>query len=181
MGWNYLHVTKGTKVEEIFKKEFEYTNETKGSYTKVIACKSTPTEAYLAIDCNGDVYGLVCLINRRKNEYCNFGYKSIDEYSHPYYYNTPKSILDLLTPTLDDNANTWREKCYENIARNEQKKALVFGDNIKFDKPVSFGKYGKCSTFQVDNIKKGHFFANELGIMIKLNKAYINNNTWSKI
>lgn len=185
MGWTGIHTAKGTKVEDIFKSQFDYTNETGSSYTKVLSCKANLTEAYLAIefkavDKEPIVYGMVCLI-RKSKDYCNFIYKAMGENVLPYYFNAPKSILDLLSPTTSDNALRWRECCLNNISKNEQRKSLVFGDNIKFDKPISFGIYGKCSTFKVDDIKKGHFFSNKLGIMIKLTKSYINNNAWNKI
>lgn len=51
-------------------------------------------------------------------------YKLNDE-SYGYgYYDCPKSILDLLTPTEDNYANEWRKNCYENIERKNRRKQL---------------------------------------------------------
>lgn len=62
---------------------------------------------------DGSVIGTVVItsgINRR-NPYFNFGYKAMEETCGPCYYDCPKSILDLLTPTDSQWANEWREKC----------------------------------------------------------------------
>ena len=39
----------------------------------------------------------------------------------PYYYDCPKGILDLLTPTDNECANDWRRKCRE---KKEKKSSL---------------------------------------------------------
>lgn len=59
----------------------------------------------------GVVWGLVALTSTKGNE---FGYKDMDDTCGPNYYNCPLSILKLLTPTNNENANNWRKKCYEN-------------------------------------------------------------------
>ena len=46
----------------------------------------------------------------------------------PYHYECPKSILKLLTPTDNELANEWREKCYEyHKQKAEKKTVLVIG------------------------------------------------------
>lgn len=64
----------------------------------------------------------------RSDPYYNFGYKDMDETMIPCYYDCPKGILDLLTPTDNENANIWREKC-----RNKPKSKLAglkIGDKV---------------------------------------------------
>lgn len=48
-----------------------------------------------------------------------FYYKDIDEWMGPYHYDCPMSILKLLSPTENENANKWRTACYE---KHEKKK-----------------------------------------------------------
>lgn len=49
----------------------------------------------------------------RHDPYFNFGVKTMIEDNCPAYYDCPKGILDLLTPTDSKAANEWREKCRE--------------------------------------------------------------------
>ena len=42
-----------------------------------------------------------------------FGYKEMTETSHPFYYDCPKSILKLLSPTTNEEALEWRNGCIE--------------------------------------------------------------------
>lgn len=60
----------------------------------------------------------------------DFGYKDMDETMIPCYYDCPKSILDLLTPTDNEYANEWRRLCREKKP-SEIKKAKI-GDRIKW-------------------------------------------------
>jgi len=48
---------------------------------------------------------------RTKWDNTEWGYKDMDETMQPYYYDCPKGILDLLTPTDNEGANKWREEC----------------------------------------------------------------------
>lgn len=58
----------------------------------------------------------------------DFGYKDMDETMIPCYYDCPKGILDLLTPTDDERANEWRRLCREKKP-SAIKKAKV-GDKV---------------------------------------------------
>ena len=68
------------------------------------------------------VFAVVTLTSVNNKEYYNFSYKDMDETEHPFYYDCPESILKLLTPTDNENANIWREKCRK---RNKDKKVLA--------------------------------------------------------
>ena len=68
-----------------------------------------------------------------KNAYENFGYKGMTEYSGPFYYDCPKNILNLLTPTDNEYALAWREKCRETLAKRKVGnpfKTLPYGAKI---------------------------------------------------
>ena len=81
------------------------------------------------------VFGVVMLTSVNNKDYYNFSYKDIDESAGPGYYDCPKGILDLLTPTEYEWAEKWRERCYENIKRKKSPDALSnlpVGSEIKF-------------------------------------------------
>lgn len=68
-----------------------------------------------------NVFAVIVLTSVNNKLYDNFGYKNMSENCGPYYYQCPMGILKLLTPTTDELALEWREKCYEyhNNKRNK--------------------------------------------------------------
>jgi hypothetical protein len=92
---------RGT-VTEFFQREFWPT----GKCT--ILKGSVVGEAYYAaVRCaDGSVFALVVLL-----EGPGICYKEMSEDMGPYYYDCPKSILALLTPTESKTAQEWRSKC----------------------------------------------------------------------
>jgi len=126
MGWTTMH--RYEPVKELFTKQIEW-----GNRYKVIDCKIVHmTELYAAIldTQTNQVRGEVWLLRYYKsgsyyknmfgNVQYNFGYKAMNESCGPYYFKCPKSVLDKLTPTEDNNANEWRKQCLELI--NNRKK-----------------------------------------------------------
>ena len=61
----------------------------------------------------------------------NFGYKAMGETMGPYQYDCPKGILDLLTPTENEYALQWRERCRANLKRKSALKKAEFVE-VKF-------------------------------------------------
>lgn len=57
----------------------------------------------------------------------DFGYKDMDETCGPFYNDCPKGILDLLSPTENENALAWRKACRENRKRNNQFSSMPDG------------------------------------------------------
>lgn len=51
-----------------------------------------------------------------------WGYKDMDETMGPFSYDCPASILALLTPTDNKNANEWRETCRKVLAEKAEKR-----------------------------------------------------------
>lgn len=81
------------------------------------------------------VFGVVMLTSVNNKDYFNFSYKDMDESAGPGYYDCPKGILDVLTPTEYEWAKEWRERCYENIKKKKSPDALSnlpIGSEIKF-------------------------------------------------
>ena len=56
----------------------------------------------------GEVWALVVLTDIYKGQ---FFYKDMSEDMEPYYYKCPDKILDLLSPTENEYALRWRERC----------------------------------------------------------------------
>lgn len=80
----------------------------------------------------GDVWAAVFLTcGRTRHDGTAWGYKDMDETMGPCEAKCPASVLALLTPTDSGNANEWRERCRQNIAkaaeirRNGPKKAFA--------------------------------------------------------
>lgn len=133
MGWTFTNRQKGISTKRFFEDTCNYTNED-GSYGRVLDCKARLDTAYIAYeikrkDLPSEVVGVVCLTKYVK-DYYNFGYKDMDETMGPYSYDCPKAILEKLTPTTNEYALKWREKCKEKLAKNEEAKRLKVGDKI---------------------------------------------------
>lgn len=70
------------------------------------------------------VFAAIFLTSTSSKDYFNFSYKDMDESVGPYYYDCPKGILDLLTPTDNELANNWRMKCREELDKKKNPNAL---------------------------------------------------------
>ena len=70
------------------------------------------------------VFGVVFLTSTDSKKYFNFSYKNMDETVGPCYYDCPKGILDLLTPTDSEWANNWRAKCREQLEKKKNPNSL---------------------------------------------------------
>jgi len=75
-----------------------------------------------------EIWGIVCLTSL-KNGY--FAYKDMDETMHPYYYDCPVSIINMLTPTNNEQANKWRQCCLERKHKQKQLSLLPLGAVIE--------------------------------------------------
>ena len=71
---------------------------------------------------NEIVFATIFLVSVRNKDYYNFAYKDMDETCGPYYYDCPKAILDMLTPTESEWANNWRNKCRETLKEKAERK-----------------------------------------------------------
>lgn len=183
MGWTFTHKEVGTSIKSFFETQMNY-SDLNGS-GKLLDCKVVNKTAYIAyqriVEGKTEVFAFIYLLDYQPKQHFNFGYKDMDETMHPYYYDAPKSILDRLTPTDNDNANKWREECLKLIGKKAVTKALKAGDKIKFTNAFRFGRYGMDDTFEVVDLKKGHFNALTLNMFVKLRKSNMTseNNPWS--
>jgi len=75
----------------------------------------------------GNVFAYVALTKGSSGS--SFGWKSMEEEMGPYSYDCPARILDLLSPTDNENALVWRNKCRERAATQD---ALRPGVRVTF-------------------------------------------------
>lgn len=83
------------------------------------------------------VTAIVILTHTAMRDYCNFGWKDIEECCGPCEDDCPKSILELLTETESKYANEWRERCWAKIkakkSDNHSLSKLKYGAVIEFN------------------------------------------------
>lgn len=82
--------------------------------------------------------GIVILTSSDRVHGWNFGYKDMTESMGPNYYECPKSIIDLLSPTDNEYALEWRKKCIENA---EKKKKGSWLKNVKVGESIVYTTY----------------------------------------
>jgi len=73
-------------------------------------------------------------------------HKEMTENEHPYFYECPNNILDMLSETDNENALEWRANCREFNAQPKPKK-LEDGDKVRF--PGGFGTLSADEVFTV--------------------------------
>ena len=81
------------------------------------------------------IFAAVVLTSVDNKDYHNFAYKDMDETCGPYQYGCPKSILDLLSPTDNEYAIAWRNRCYEVLKERKNPDTLgnlPVGSEIKY-------------------------------------------------
>lgn len=130
MGWTSYHAEhyKKGQVDRIAEIKKICTSDSKenGSWfpLKVIAVGSTVYAAVERKRPTGEhfVYAEVFLTSVNSKDYYNFSYKNMDETCGPYETDCPASILNLLSPTDNEFAKEWREKCRQNLADKKAKK-----------------------------------------------------------
>lgn len=124
MGWTWYHATEYTKSGRVSPSR-EIRKDARRhlfDYQEILDEAFVNRVYYAAIKDNrtNEVWALICMTGTSTTDYYNFGYKDMDEFMGPYNYDCPDHILDLLTPTDDEWANRWREKCRE---RNRKSKS----------------------------------------------------------
>lgn len=145
MGWISYHAThyKNDRIDR--KAELDSLWETDATF-KILKSSVIGSTYYAAVKGDDRIFGMVILTHTDMKDCFNFSYKEISEDAGPYYYDCPKGILDLLTPTDNKYANVWREKCYENIKAKRDPNALMNlpeGSKIKVIMPCDTMLYSK--------------------------------------
>lgn len=120
MGWTSINATNYKNGKIDVKKELDsilYGNNSNGTAFNCLKSSLVGNIYYSACERIRDndrvVFGLVVKTSCNMKDYYNFSYKEMDETEIPYYYDCPKNILDMLTPTKNENALEWRKCCEE--------------------------------------------------------------------
>lgn len=147
MGWTYLHKDASQTLRDFFSKEFGDGTVYNGKINRLVDIATIHLkECYMAWESEdintGDkqVSAVVCILDYQPKSDMNFGYKDITEDMGPNYYNCPERILKLLSPTDNQWAKDWRDKCYMNIANMKSKAPLRENMIIEFKNEFSWNK-----------------------------------------
>lgn len=127
----------------------QFTHEDADHRSRVLRSSITRRVYYAAVEHvrlsegEREVWACVCLTryNPKARDGYIFGYKDMEESMGPYYCDCPAAILDLLTPTDNENALSWRAKCREAAAQRRTlstKPKPRPGQIIVFEAPVEF-------------------------------------------
>lgn len=141
MGWtgtyNYIWNNNGSiDRKATLDDEFKGWENSNGAKTENIKSAMHGTTYYSAMkttqaDGSFEIWALIVLTSVKDNM---FYYKEMDETEIPYNYDCPASILNLLTETDNENANTWRNMCKEakEAKKNSWLKKLPIGGRIVY-------------------------------------------------
>ena len=168
MGWTSMHAThyKNGKVDRKAECDAYFMEDLNRGYYDVIKSSMVGSTYYAAVkplkkygkDVDGNkiivdiptneqrVFGVVMLTSTDSKDYYNFSYKDMDESMGPCYYDCPKGVLDLLTPTDNEWANNWRTKCREKLEKKKNANALnklPVGTIIQVTMPFDTKYYGE--------------------------------------
>lgn len=87
----------------------------------------------------GNVWAMISLLKFRKDGWqTEMLAKNMSEDMMPYYFDCPKSILDLLTNTDNENSLKWREKCREQLEKAKEKAKVKKTDYLFIKSGVKF-------------------------------------------
>jgi hypothetical protein len=150
MGWTSTHATsykngkvdKKAECDKLFTQDEHYWDN--GGYSpsfKVLKSSVIGSVYYAAVERTNnkenekEIFAVVCLTSVDNNDYYNFSYKEMGESEGPYAYDCPKSILKLLSPTDNEYALNWRNKCIEKAnsktTKSSELKKIDFGGKVK--------------------------------------------------
>ena len=157
MGWTTIRANhfKNGKVDRLQEIYDMWENQNEGR-THVVKMSLVGTVVYGAIQVveTGMVWGLVVLTSVTRDD---FSYKDLDESCGPYSYNCPVTILELLSPTTNENSLEWRKRCYERANERSRKAKfkkkidkLPVGTVIEFESEVGLHSTNPLYLYGVD-------------------------------
>lgn len=141
MGWTSYHATHYNRRGEIDRKaecDEVFTENSEHGKWEVLKSSMHGSTWYAAVrrtrpSGESYVFGAVCLTSVDSGDYYNFSYKDMDESMGPCSYDCPISILDLLSPTKDESALAWRERCRAKAKNRTSLSRLPVGTTVEFE------------------------------------------------
>lgn len=157
MGWTgyYPSIWKNGKVDRKGELDKQFTSESDTRKWEVVKSSMVGSTYYAAIKTSHKdgsvepcIWGLVCLTKVQGRGWnCEFMYKDMDETMGPYQYECPKSIIKLLSPTDNECALEWRQKCLNFKSPAKQLRNLPVGSQIKLADGRILTKNSPCCQF----------------------------------
>lgn len=170
MGWTGQHREPGKTDREFFEAEF-----CGDGRNEILACATVANGGgseynavfYAAVRtvADGDVWGLVVLVHRRRADgegdaWFNFHYKSMSETTGPNEARCPARILDLLSPLPECDhgaavgtlcgtcsAREWRADSRKAADQQARARKVKPGTVVRFPRPVKFQSGAELATF----------------------------------
>ena len=168
MGWDGIYITEAHKtVSEKLSVYFKYHGFCENEVVKATIKNGVVYGAIRNLKTN-DVWAMVSLLKFRKDGWqTEMLVKNMSEDMMPYYFDCPKSILDLLTKTDNEHSNEWRKKCYEQLAKAKEKAKvktpyIFVKSGIKFSMGCTYHVFEKDPTMRT----KYHTFETGYGLRI---------------
>lgn len=117
MGWDYDTKPAGMSVLDFMASTFS---------NDVIAGEVVGSTVYLAVRSTktGHVGAVVCPFMLAEQGDTNIAWKAMREEVEPFSYDCPAAILDVLSPTDNEGALTWRAKCRRKLAGEDVSPSL---------------------------------------------------------
>ena len=161
MGWTSFQIHKTTKSIDVIRKELEQDDQGKtrarfklldgamrgatfyGVMQLTTWDTSTPDGSTRE---RVQTFGVVCLTERKNkfpdSQYVEFGYKDMDESMHPFYYDCPIRMLDLLdrlAPVTEPSSGAyrWRKACRDHAAKQNEKRRARAAERENLRKFIS--------------------------------------------
>lgn len=161
MGWTGTHREPGVTDREFMEQELP---ETLTRYGRILDCATVGNVFYAAVQGHykhpDETWALIVLIQRSR-DYFNITYKELTDTMGPAEDRCPARILDLLSPTENEYALHWRNRCRENAAKRDRAKQVRPGMTVRFAQPLEFTDgttadtftFEQRSTFRADGIR----------------------------
>lgn len=139
MGWTSYHANyyKNGAVDRKTELDERMSGENERGKWEVLKSAMRGSVYYAAIkrtmpDGNSHVFGCVCLTSVDNKDWYNFAYKDMSEDMGPGEAKCPASILNLLSPTENEYALAWRDRCRKNAAGQNDLGKLPVGTVIEY-------------------------------------------------
>ena len=167
MGWTSYHAThyKNGKIDRKAECDAYFLDGLNAGYYDVLKSSMVGSTYYAAVkplkkygsdgkevvdipETEQKVFGVVFLTSTDTKDYFNFSYKDMDETMGPWESNCPNSILDLLSPTDNEYANAWRQRCRDNLEKKKDKDSLnnlPVGSVIRVEMPFDTTRFSEGS------------------------------------
>ncbi len=123
MGWTCTYKPKNESVSDFLLSSgaLTWSDDSPNAYKVLDSAFVNFNEFYAAVECinkqtgERSVFATIILVTLHEESSNNICYKDMDESFGPYAYNCPLRILNLLTPTVNECAIEWRERCNQTL------------------------------------------------------------------